>query len=170
MATTDSKAIRKSGPPKRDWASGNEAKYLSYREAWARIKLAQKQGFYLEAVTIEESILSDRMLSYLIKTRSQSLKANVVKSFGLTLQTWSKLIADSDSSNEGEVDLCNLIDEWRQMRNETVHGMVKSTVGHKEDHIDDFLSAAKKAAAEGEALARKLDRWVSSSQTKAKKT
>lgn len=45
---------------------GNAAKFWSYREAWTRIKQAQEQGFYLEAVTIEESIISDRLMSYLI--------------------------------------------------------------------------------------------------------
>jgi hypothetical protein len=55
------------------------------------------------------------------------------------------------------------------MRNETVHGMVKSTVGHRDDHITDFLGAAKTAAERGEELARQLDRWVKGGQTKSAK-
>jgi hypothetical protein len=46
--------------------TGNVVKYLSYREAWTRIKQAQEQGFYLEAVTLEESIITDRLISYLV--------------------------------------------------------------------------------------------------------
>ena len=42
---------------------GNVRKANSYREAWARIKLARRQGFFLEAVTIEESIIFDRLLA-----------------------------------------------------------------------------------------------------------
>lgn len=39
---------------------GNTAKYYSYAEAWTRIKLAQEQGFYFEAIVLQESIISDR--------------------------------------------------------------------------------------------------------------
>jgi hypothetical protein len=45
---------------------GNAAKYLSYRQAWARIGAAQGHGFYLEAVTIVESVITDRLISYLV--------------------------------------------------------------------------------------------------------
>lgn len=38
----------------------NAAKYLSYREAWCRIKVAQEQDFYMEAVTVEESLIGLR--------------------------------------------------------------------------------------------------------------
>jgi len=49
---------------------GNVAKYLSYREAWSRIKTAQEHGFYLEAVTLEESIIADRLISYLVGVKA----------------------------------------------------------------------------------------------------
>jgi hypothetical protein len=45
-------SYRKSTVPTGTSLNGNGAKYLSYREAWARIKLARRQGFFLEAVTI----------------------------------------------------------------------------------------------------------------------
>lgn len=32
--------------------TGNANKYEAYREAWARIKLAQENSFFLEAITI----------------------------------------------------------------------------------------------------------------------
>ena len=41
---------------------GNARKYDAYREAWTRIKQAQKNGFFLEAITIQESIISDRLI------------------------------------------------------------------------------------------------------------
>ena len=43
--------------------AGNASKYYSYREAWTRIKLAQENGFYLEAIAIQESIISDRLIA-----------------------------------------------------------------------------------------------------------
>jgi hypothetical protein len=38
---------------------GNSTKYESYREAWSRIKLAQENHFFLEAIAIQESIIFD---------------------------------------------------------------------------------------------------------------
>ena len=53
---------------------GNRCKYLSYREAWARIKQAQQQQFFLEAVTLEESIITDRLICYLVVKVSKQEK------------------------------------------------------------------------------------------------
>jgi len=44
----------------------NAMRYFSYKEAWVRIKKAQGSGFYLEAVTLEESIIADRLISFLV--------------------------------------------------------------------------------------------------------
>jgi hypothetical protein len=56
--------MRISEPIKQE-VQGNVEKYDSYREAWARIRQAQDSGFFLEAITIQESIISDRLISFL---------------------------------------------------------------------------------------------------------
>jgi hypothetical protein len=71
----------------------NAAKYFSYREAWGRIKRAIGHGFYLEAVTLEESIMSDRLISYLC--RIQILEADEKterKNFNELIQKWQKQV------------------------------------------------------------------------------
>ena len=45
---------------------GNAAEYFSYAEAWVRIREARGSGFHLEAVTLQESIIADRLLSFLV--------------------------------------------------------------------------------------------------------
>ena len=45
--------------------SGNVNKYEAYREAWSRIKFAQENHFFLEAIAIQESIISDRLIRLL---------------------------------------------------------------------------------------------------------
>ena len=52
--------------------SRNTAKYESYTEAWRRIKAAQEKEFFLEAIVIEESIISDRLVSYLSRPGSRN--------------------------------------------------------------------------------------------------
>lgn len=42
----------------------NDLKYLSYKEAWSRITKGLENGSYLEVVTICESIIADRLWSY----------------------------------------------------------------------------------------------------------
>jgi len=159
LSTAKKSPHRKSRPIKRDWASGNEAKFLSYREAWARIRLATKMRFYLEAVTIEESIISDRMLSFLEKSCGVVLGGH---SLNKTSKEWIKhsmnrVGAKSESAVEAEAIFTKL-NSWRELRNKVVHGIVKSKVSSHEDHIDNFLDAAAVAAAEGEKIARSVDR------------
>jgi hypothetical protein len=45
--------------------TGNTAKFFSYAAAWGWIKRAIAHRFFLEAVTLEESIVADRLISYL---------------------------------------------------------------------------------------------------------
>lgn len=48
----------------------HDAKYLSYTVAWRRIEAATTGGCYFEVVTLCESILSDRRLSYVLGVNS----------------------------------------------------------------------------------------------------
>jgi len=69
----------------------NANKYFSYSEAWVRIKKARGSGFYLEAVTLEESIIADRLLSFLVCIGEIDAEAQVEKcSFGQLIQLWTK--------------------------------------------------------------------------------
>ena len=69
---------------------GNAAKYFSYREAWTRIIKSQEQGFYLEAVTIEESIITDRLISYLVGIQAIERSENLQKypNFARLINIW----------------------------------------------------------------------------------
>lgn len=161
---TKSNAHRKSIPPKNDRVAGDGAKYLSYREAWARIKLARQHGYFLEAVTIEESIISDRLLSFLEKSCGVILKDATKFNLNQVATAWAKefevrLMTDGIALAEAR-DIHQRLDAWRSQRNRVVHGMVKSTVGRGDDHINNFLAEAAVAAADGEKVARAISRWV----------
>jgi hypothetical protein len=108
VSDEDFAVVRKSTSPQK-LIAGNSSKYDSYREAWSRIKLAQDNGFFLEAITIQESIIA--------------------------------------------------VDQWRNVRNEAIHAIVKSEPGQPTQPIDVFLNKAKEAAEEGEHLAREICNW-----------
>lgn len=137
----------------------NANKYFSYREAWGRIRKAQGHGFYLEAVTLEESIIADRLISFLIRSGVVQADARVERQgFGQLVQLWVKSVPDPIPTKYS-ADLRLSIDEWRKGRNEVIHGMAKSVPCS--DHKDplDFLSKAKAVAVKGEVLALDVSSW-----------
>ena len=149
---------------------GNIFKYLSYREAWARIKQAQEQNFFLEAVTLEESIITDRLICYLVVTGAlkRARELHQYPSFGQLIKTWSLLHGAPISIQVKSTEFKNLqssVDSWRQGRNKVVHGMVKSHPGTATDDIVNFLEEAKATAREGEILARAVSSWVKKSNS-----
>jgi hypothetical protein len=153
---------------------GDKAKFLSYAEAWARIRAAQRQGFFREAVAIQESIVSDRLNSFLVKDCAIDPELKALRSLHNLIGLWVKVSSERfarDSDCVASVDdLHERLDVWRMHRNEVVHGLVKSRAGRTGNHIDDFLERASLAAREGAILARQVCRWVDSARDELRVT
>ena len=140
--------------------AGNASKFFSYSEAWVRIKKARAFGFYLEAVTLEESIIADRLISYLVCVGEIQAESRVEKcSFGQLIQLWRKRVSQPIPAKYFP-DLRSAVDDWRDHRNRVVHGMVKSMPGARHPDVVDFLKEAEFVAFQGEALAHALSDWV----------
>jgi hypothetical protein len=153
--------LRLSDSSQRD-VNGNAIKYEAYREAWTRIKQAQESGFFLEAITIEESIISDRLISYLTRTPEAPDprdRRGKMLSFSQLIERWQKQLLPNTISSITYTDLTIEIDEWRKSRNDAIHAIVKSEPGQSMDDIEKFLENAKKVAARGEYLAREVCKW-----------
>ena len=149
----------------RQGADGNVEKYISYSEAWARINEALEEGFYLEAVTIEESIISDRLISYLVGVGAIERENEVrnYPSFYRLIERWREA-APQPVSPEGSSDLTDEVDKWRKQRNYLIHSMVASQPGTPTDRVEDFLEVGKEAAERGEELARAVSKWQDQSR------
>ena len=135
---------------------GNANKYLRYREAWTRIKEAMNDGYYFEAVTLEESIICDRLISYL---EGRGVTCVDYQSFDYLIKAWER---DTGSIPISEGNISNLqksVCEWKQLRNKVVHEMVKSCPDTGLDDIQSFMEEARCAAEEGAKLARAVDNW-----------
>jgi hypothetical protein len=138
----------------------NCAKYLSYREAWVRIKKAQAFRFYLEAVTLEESIMADRLLSFLVRAATIQPDSRPEKyNFGDLIRLWRKT-APEPIVTKHFPDLSVALDEWRKNRNKIVHGMVKSAPYSEHEDVLNFLEEAKLVASQGNTIARDLTDWA----------
>lgn len=137
-------------------AKGNTTKFDAYAAAFARITLAQKAGFYLEAVTVAESIISDRLLSY--ASRPGVKKAPPIS------EQFAKLIG---AIKPVEAGLHDELEKWRKKRNKLIHGFAKSLPGKPLTPVEDTLAAAQEAASEGEHLARRVCEWHRKEKKKA---
>lgn len=145
----------------------NKLKYLSYAEAWRRIAAGNKQGFYFEAVALCESILSDRLLSYL-NAKSPNSKFDCRTRFAKLISEWRKT-APAASLQFGEEDLGEAVDAWRNARNDVIHGLTKSPPGTPTSELAPFLERAQETAKRGALLARAVSNWHRSQATKAGK-
>jgi hypothetical protein len=138
----------------------NANKYFSYSEAWVRIKKAHGSGFYLEAVTLEESIIADRLLSFLVCAGEIQAESRVEnRSLGQLVQLWKKRVPEPIAATHFP-DLHAAVDEWRKRRNLVVHGMVKSMPGAQHGDVLDFLKEAEFVAFQGKALALAVSDWT----------
>jgi hypothetical protein len=165
MSQQEGKPSRKSQAPKTP-VKGSVEKYLSYREAWARIKEAIKAGFYLEAVTLEESIISDRRISHLVGIGAikRQEKLHQYPGLGGLISKWKQQETILDWTPADSCSLQTAVDDWRNRRNAVVHGMVKSHPGTPTEDIADFLELSREAVRCGEKLARAVCRWHKSAK------
>jgi len=149
---------------------GNATKYLSYTEAWTRIKLARQEGFFFEAIALEESMITDRLISYLVFVEEIKQTTEVYnKRFGELLKLWKRL-HPMPIAAMGRSNLQEAVDQWRILRNKAIHGMVKSHPGSPTEAVDDFLAVAESAASEGEILARAVSEWCRKMKTARKRS
>lgn len=95
-------------------------RYLRYKLAFDRLDEALLEGWLLEAISLEESIITDRLLSILqSKGETVSSKENLGRLIGQV----KMLMTVSGATVEG--DLFHELDQWRDARNECVHGFCK---------------------------------------------
>lgn len=95
-------------------------RYLRYKLAFDRLDEALVEGWLLEAISLEESIITDRLLSILISSE-QAVSSK--QSLGNLIAQAKKMMTGSGSIVEG--DFFHELDQWRDARNECVHAFCK---------------------------------------------
>lgn len=100
--------------------SKQTGRYLRYKLAFQRLDEALEEGWLLEAISLEESIITDRLLSILISTE-QAVSSK--QSLGNLITQAKKAMTGSGTAVEG--DLFHELDQWRDARNECVHAFCK---------------------------------------------
>ena len=131
----------------------NTAKYLSFKYAYERIDLAISKKFYLEAAMIQESIISDRLQSFLSGKKVIKIKKDQYLSLGYLINKTKDILND---------DLVLKLMKWKNDRNFIAHQIVKSDPGEPTIPIEEYLAKAKETAETGLLLCRSLTKSIGS--------
>ena len=138
-------------------------RYELYRSANEQFKAAFEAGFYIECVSICESIISDRIEARLQFLRRGTDKPSHIDSLGRLL----KQVTDIEPEDQVELRAAYAsIREWGNARNETIHQFVKVTEQNQDLDGNGRVRNAKTAARDGirlmkmiSALVRKHNKW-----------
>lgn len=143
-------------------------RYDYYRNTKNRIKEAFEKGFYLEVITLCESIICDRMearIAYLSSEEDRKFRpiGDNCKKLGYTYSDENdKIFEHSGKELETNTEARNLYGEiykWRNLRNNALHEMAK----FKEGDLDDWETKYMKTeiiAQKGKILATKVGEQV----------
>ncbi len=125
------------------------ARYMLYKSAFERVAAAIERGYHLEAITLLESLLTDRMesrASYITKTNvGFRTLGQVITLLGKHEQVEAiKTFVKSD------------VDAWRVRRNSALHELVKMEPGDRRTWEERIASLAE-TAREGIRVLRHFD-------------
>ncbi len=138
-------------------------RYALYRVANERLKAAYEAGFFIECVTICESIISDRLEARLQFLTRKTTKLAPVLSLGYTLAAIKKPGVETEAEL---IAVYGAVSVWAEDRNRVVHQFVKRTSNDEvlspEERIKDGMKTAQKGLAlmrKISALVRKYNKW-----------
>lgn len=147
----------------------NYAKRDSYALAFGMIATAIQHNFPLQAIAVEESIISDRLWSALNAGKPNGGKKETL---GKALDMWRHLEKSGKQhplGEEAEAMRGDLM-KWWDSRNRLIHGIVKSFRGEEPKiAATNFERCAMKAAVNGGELARRACNWSQKQIRKGRK-
>lgn len=128
--------------------SKQTGRYLRYKLAFDRLDESLEEGWLLEAISLEESIISDRLLSALL---SLTDKNSARKNFNeLINHTKEAFVANG---GDPEASLFDQLHQWRQDRNECVHAFCKlDDYAYSESSAEIFSEMMWETAKKGREL------------------
>ncbi|MBR1924505.1 MAG: hypothetical protein IJ839_04420 [Ruminobacter sp.] len=132
----------------------NIDKFRSYAFAFSRINQAIENEFPLEAITMEESIICDRLRAYK-EANGLSYKNN--DGLYKFLDDITKDLNNKDKYHDLS-ELLTRINSWRDDRNKTIHRVVRTNKSGESPDLShrDFIPHAIEVAKTGSQLAREI--------------
>lgn len=138
-----------------------QERYELYKSAFSWVKKSIDEGYYVEAISIVESLISDRLESYLSLLTGEDFG---FKNLGELIQAFrSKKYKDKLNRTDEDKTLGSLVlnslDQWRKDRNTAAHEMVKIEDG-KRVSWEERMEINKTVAKTGLELVRKIDNQI----------
>jgi hypothetical protein len=132
----------------------NMAKYNSYRWAMEQVNKGIAEGFFLEAITIEESILTDRLLLFYRQ------KGHNQKESYLTLGRILAFLKQNETlCKDNGIDFVDDLDQFWKNRNTCLHQIAKSEPGTATLDIEELTRLASTTAINGKLLVKEVGGW-----------
>ncbi len=130
---------------------GKQREHL-YGSAFGRIDEAIEEGYYLEAITLIESLISDRLESRLGEIRGDSTG---FKPLGRLVSSMKSEETDKELKNI----VTNKVADWKDRRNTALHEMVKIEEGEEVDW-NRRMKSNESIAVDGKELVREVDNRI----------
>ncbi|WP_434978719.1 hypothetical protein [Daejeonia sp. YH14] len=119
-------------------------KYEIMRKAVSQYNAAIKAGYFLEATTLMESLLANRLESRISELTKSDVEMN-------TLKLLCKQVKRSGEKDEIIIKILEEINKWANQRNEVIHEAAKISKGQKKKW-ENFLEDAEQTAKSGRKL------------------
>jgi len=110
-------------------------KYLSYKMAFERLEESLTEGWLLEALALEESIISDRLMSI---SRTRGINTNARESLKRLIEKVKKALVNT--GNLSNDDLFKELDDWREQRNECIHSLCQANDESQSERSTEVFS------------------------------
>jgi hypothetical protein len=124
----------------------------SYQAALARVEESIANGYFLEAIALEECLISNCLFNYLNNTGTTLNNP----SFKLLLTAIHKNVQSFDGLT---MSLFKKIDNWRVARNKAIHGFITTTSNSLNRSRQSFQQLTETTAKEGETLCESVVCW-----------
>lgn len=144
--------VASSGPKSQ---TGQDRKNL-YTGCLERVSKALDEGYALEAITLLESLIADRLEARLAYINGQRAEKRKFSTLGCLTQ---ELKGTKAGEPKEAVAMYDAVDDWATLRNEAVHEFAKLSEGNSKNW-DAKYKTAKKAAKNGKKLFRDLDKVI----------
>jgi hypothetical protein len=137
-------------------SSVGQARYHLYGKTLNRIKDAMEVGYYLEAVTLVESLIADRLEARLALCHDQDESKRKFSTLGKLAEELSgKRLAEPASIKPYYEDVI----EWADRRNKALHELAKLPENSEKDWDEEY-KGVKDTAEEGLKIFRNIDQEI----------
>ena len=137
-------------------SSQNELRGELYSSAFSHIKDAYDKGFYIECISIIDSMITDRIESYCQFLSYEDDKQFVANSVFDAIRNLGTLTKEKGVRDDEFYVINDKIEKWSAQRNRAIHGFVIVREETKGDDFNKRKQVTKDAADEGLRLVREV--------------